>query len=403
MAISQKVKDDIEYNYQTHTIKQLSEKHGCSASSVSRIIAQCKKADADRSGAGAGTSTTANEGAPAPATATTSGNEGQDLDNYTYTPEDMNLREEIVLPSDADGGLQTLLGSYKQKDVDEESEAEDDAVAVAAAGQPSSNASQSEAIAQADTDPLTQAMDSLVNNNGGLPVQTLPSSEPSKDDMDSLLKGLLGDETEVASQPKRRGQAPAVTAAGPQQRANALVSTDKANGDSKGILPMSLLCVQARLYLQQFPQQLEIVTGSTQVEKDKFFKSIKPTMDRAELEGLIDGMKGILTVNNGVSMIRQTIGTTCAVGEAYGPYLGLQLQGLSAELMQQKEELDRISCMYVVSEYDWFAKQLSPKAMLAMLVSSTIMRVHNNNSILLAQQMNSTAVSPDVQEKYSGL
>jgi hypothetical protein len=59
--------------------------------------------------------------------------------------------------------------------------------------------------------------------------------------------------------------------------------------------------------------------------------------------------------------------------------------------------------MYVVSEYDWFAKQLSLKAMLAMLVSSTIMRVHNNNSILLAQQMNSTVVSPDVQEKYSGL
>jgi hypothetical protein len=89
--------------------------------------------------------------------------------------------------------------------------------------------------------------------------------------------------------------------------------------------------------LQQFSQQPEIVTGSSQVEKDKFFKSIKPTMDRAELEGLIDGMKGILTVNNGVSMIRQSIGTTCAVGEAYGPYLRLQLQGLSAELMQQKE------------------------------------------------------------------
>jgi hypothetical protein len=61
------------------------------------------------------------------------------LDNYTYTPEDMNLREEIVLPSDADGGLQTLLGSYKQKDIDEESEAEDDAVTVATNGQPSSN------------------------------------------------------------------------------------------------------------------------------------------------------------------------------------------------------------------------------------------------------------------------
>jgi hypothetical protein len=75
--------------------------------------------------------------------------------------------------------------------------------------------------------------------------------------------------------------------------------------------------------------------------------------------------------------------------------------------MQQKEELDRISCMYVVSEYDWFAKQLSPKAMLAMLVSSTVMRVHNNNSIMLAQQMHqqqqSTVVPSDVQEKYNTL
>ena len=151
----------------------------------------------------------------------------------------MNLREEIVLPSDADGGLQTLLGSYKQKDIDEESEAEDDAVTVAANGQPSSNVQPGGTSAQAETDPLAQAMDSLVNNSneGGLPVQTLTSGEPSKDDMDSLLKGLLGDETEAASQPKRRGRAPAITAAGPQQRAKAPVSAVNANGDSKGILP----------------------------------------------------------------------------------------------------------------------------------------------------------------------
>ena len=99
-----------------------------------------------------------------------------------------------MLPSDADGGLQTLLGSYKQKDIDEESEAEDDAVAVAADGQPSNNTQQGGVGAQAETDPLTQAMDSLVNNSNErvLPAQTLLSGEPSKDDMDSLLKGLLG-------------------------------------------------------------------------------------------------------------------------------------------------------------------------------------------------------------------
>mgnify|MGYP007025749849 CR=1 FL=1 len=276
MAISQKVKDDIEYNYQTHTIKQLSDKHGCSASSISRIIAQCKKADADRSGAGASTTTT--EGTPA--TVTTSGNEGQDLDNYTYTPEDMNLREEIVLPSDADGGLQTLLGSYKQKDIDEESEGESEAVAATTDDQATNEGGTS---AQAEADPLTQAMDSLVNNNGGLSDQTLPSSEPSRDDMDALLKGLLGDDDTEQQQPKRRGgRVPAAV-----QRVKAPVGAAKThNADSKGaVLPMSLLCVQARLYLQQFPQQLEIVTGSSQVEKDKFFKSIKPNMDRAELEG----------------------------------------------------------------------------------------------------------------------
>ena len=171
MALTQEQKDAIEMGMNEFTHAELAQKHGCSRSTIARVIAAAKAADKQR------TETAAAESKEGEETKEDDGNEGskteeKPADNFEYVPE--TEERSTIIELNTDDGLGKLLSSHAQ--LDPIADAEDETAA-------------DTEEAKVDDAAEDKAFEQIMNNEEGEQIGVGPTDA----EMESLLHGLLGD------------------------------------------------------------------------------------------------------------------------------------------------------------------------------------------------------------------
>ena len=380
MVVSQDTRDYIVTHFEDFTAKELAEKFNISKSSVTRIIKQGRedaaklKADSkDGAGAGAEDKPEKKPGEQA-------------NDDFEWKPD---TDEKEVIEIETDDNLHKLLRSAPQHDMDEE----DDGGALTMA---ETKEGEGEEAKEADKSSVHKVMEQL--------------TEPDDQEIDSLLTGLLGPGDPLAPAPApapkpARKKAPAAKSRAVAPAPAPSVPSGKARP------PASVLVAQIRLYVQHFGPQLAAICGAPgSAEQERWLKGVTLKTPYDELCGHMSALRGTLVILNGVNAIRSSVMCACGVAETTAPYVGMQLQGLTDELAQKKDELELVATQMCIDEWDFYSEKMSPKHQLFMMVTSTAFACHNRNAALAAQYAQQQAaaqasapVSDEVQTKFQTL
>ena len=397
MVIADTVRNDIELNWESHSAHTLAKKHGISKSSVSRIIKEIRANDSKRAqgsgnsgGAGAGAS--ADREQEEEKVADDDANGADPNRELTYQPELEERTEIYELPTD--DVLGRLLSSHKKANNEEDELAdllreEGDRAATDAADA-------SAAAAPPPPAPAT-AIDEAV---GG----------PNDQYMENLLSTLLQDDDDIPVAPSTSARKKAPTASSTRNKAHSLQlqaqqqsSTTPLCGERFANVPNSVLCTIIKLYLSEFAPQLEVITGYSETEKERFVKQIKPTTDRETLLGYLSSIRGTITLQTSISTLKNTMLCGAGVCEQFGPAVGLELSGLGAALDQKKDEIQLACTCTVLENWDWYESKASGGSQLGMICMNTLFQVHSHNQSIRIQQHANAQVPPEVEQRYNTL
>ena len=181
--------------------------------------------------------------------------------------------------------------------------------------------------------------------------------------------------------------------------------------DTKKELPLVVMRTKAMLLLRQFPSVLTELCGSSNTaDHDRFKKSISKMKDREELQGVLDSVSAIITLDSGVRCVTQGIFMGANFAEQVGPMCGAQLQGYSGQLQAHEQAIADLSAQYVIMHYDFFSQKLDPAGQLFLILSNCALQTHNMNSVnqMNMRQYASTEttdepVSDDTAERFKTL
>ena len=385
--LSAEKKEYIELNFQDKTLKELALHLGCSESTVSRNIKLIRDADNSNSVAAETTGVQETEtNVDAVGADDTQPAEPQ-LDSYQYTPQDDSQHELIELPRDtADGGLQTLLRSHTVAD-----KADQD------------NLYQFNEPQAADTDGGAPQAE---GGSEAPPQAPIDSAQIDPSEYDAILEGLLG-----GNQAQQSGESLMEEAPRSSGRKKRVTKTAGCADDTKKELPLVVMRTKAMLLLRQFPSVLTELCGSSNTaDHDRFKKSISKMKDRDELQGVLDSVSAIITLDSGVRCVTQGIFMGANFAEQVGPMCGAQLQGYSGQLKAHEQAIADLSAQYVIMHYDFFSQKLDPAGQLFLILSNCALQTHNMNSVnqMNMRQYASTettdeSVSDDTAERYKTL
>ena len=396
MVIADTVRNDIELNWESHSANTLAKKHGISKSSVSRIIKEIRAKDSERA---QGSDNSGGDGAGASADREQEEEKVADDDanrELTYQPELQERTEIYELPTD--DGLGRLLSSHK-KENNEEDELADllreegdraatdaaDASAAAAAPPPAPATAIDEAVDDPNDQDMENLLSSLLQDDDGSPVA--PSSAASRKKAPTAASST-------------RKKAPSLQLQSQQQSST---STTPLCGERFANVPNSVLCTIIKLYLSEFAPQLEVITGYSDTEKERFIKQIKPTTDRETLLGYLSSIRGTITLQTCISTLKNSMLCGAGVCEQFGPAVGLELSGLGAALDQKKDEIQLACTCTVLENWDWYESKASGGSQLGMICMNTLFQVHSHNQSIRIQQHANAQVSPEVEQRYNTL
>jgi hypothetical protein len=390
------VRNDIELNWESHSANTLAKKHGISKSSVSRIIKEIRAKDSERAqgggnsgGAGAGASADREQEEEKVADDDASGADPNR--ELTYQPELEERTEIYELPTD--DGLGRLLSSHKKANNEE-----DELADLLRETEPADAADASAAAAAPPPAPAT-AIDEAV---GG----------PNDQDMENLLSTLLQDDDGPPVAPSTSARKKPPTASSTRKKAPSLqlqsqqqssTSTTPLCGERFANVPNSVLCTIIKLYLSEFAPQLEVITGYSDTEKERFIKQVKPTTDRETLLGYLSSIRGTITLQTSISTLKNTMLCGAGVCEQFGPAVGLELTGLGAALDQKKDEIQLACTCTVLENWDWYESKASGGSQLGMICMNTLFQVHSHNQSIRVQQHANAQVPPEVEQRYNTL
>ena len=397
MVIADTVRNDIELNWESHSANTLAKKHGISKSSVSRIIKEIRANDSERaqgsgSSGGAGAGASADREQEEEKVADDDANGADPNRELTYQPELEERTEIYELPTD--DGLGRLLSSHKKANNEEDELAD---LLREEGDQAATDAADASAAAAAPPPAPATAIDEAV---GG----------PNDQDMENLLSTLLQDDDGPPVAPSSaasRKKAP--TASSTRKKAPSLQlqsqqsTTTPLCGERFANVPNSVLCTIIKLYLSEFAPQLEVITGYSETEKERFVKQIKPTTDRETLLGYLSSIRGTITLQTSISTLKNTMLCGAGVCEQFGPAVGLELTGLGAALDQKKDEIQLACTCTVLENWDWYESKASGGSQLGMICMNTLFQVHSHNQSIRIQQHANAQVPPEVEQRYNTL
>ena len=396
MVIADTVRNDIELNWESHSANTLAKKHGISKSSVSRIIKEIRANDSERA-QGSGSSGGAGAGASADREQEEEKVADDDANReLTYQPELQERTEIYELPTD--DGLGRLLSSHKKAN-NEEDELADllreegdraatdaaDASAAAAAPPPAPATAIDEAVDDPNDQDMENLLSSLLQDDDGSPVA--PSSAASRKKAPTAASST-------------RNKAPSLQLQAQQQSSS---STTPLCGERFANVPNSVLCTIIKLYLSEFAPQLEVITGYSETEKERFVKQIKPTTDRETLLGYLSSIRGTITLQTSISTLKNTMLCGAGVCEQFGPAVGLELTGLGAALDQKKDEIQLACTCTVLENWDWYESKASGGSQLGKICMNTLFQVHSHKQSIRVQQHANAQVPPEVEQRYNTL
>lgn len=147
---------------------------------------------------------------------------------------------------------------------------------------------------------------------------------------------------------------------------------------------------------------MEVITGKTPQEKERYRKAIKPNMDRAELLGILSSIRGTITLTTSVNTIRNSLMCGAGLATHAAPYIGMNLTGIAHELDCKRDEIQMAATQMVLDDWSWYEQKSSGKSQLFMLCANTIFVCDAKNRQAVAAQA-SAPVPTDVEEKYQTL
>ena len=150
----------------------------------------------------------------------------------------------------------------------------------------------------------------------------------------NLLSTLLQDDDDNPVAPSTSARKEATAASSTRKKAPSLhlqsqhqSSTTPLCGERFANVPDSVLCTIIKLYLSEFAPQLEVITGYSDTEEERFIKQVKPTTDRETLFGYLSSIRGTITLQTSISTLKNTM--LCGAGiYEFGPAIGLELTGV---------------------------------------------------------------------------
>ena len=93
---------------------------------------------------------------------------------------------------------------------------------------------------------------------------------------------------------------------------------------------------------------MEVITGKSAEEKERFRKQIKPNMDRAELLGILSSIRGTITLTTSVNTIRNSLMCGAGLASHAAPYIGMDLTGVAQELDAKRDEIQMAATQMVL-------------------------------------------------------
>jgi transposase-like protein len=343
MALSAETRQAILAESDQYTYAELAAKHGCSKSTVQRLVSKAQSSNVPPAGGDASASTSADSN-------------GFVSDQHTtITPSADDDLQQIEIQQDE--ALTGLLNSLQNED----------APNADAGGAPSAEAvAMDEAVGELSVDHATKIAASF-----GVTADDKPPPRPK------------ARRRSAAAAPSRvRALAPAP--------APAPASAPDAQPQE---LPLPLARTQLSLFLSSF--KAELIAGGYAPSAQDIEAQVARTsrMTRQEVRDTLASVRGVLTLETSVSSVVNGCLMGASVGANLGPMAGLQLQGLDRMLMEQKAELQACAKLYVLDEWDYFQDRVNGKSKLAMTVLSAAMQCHNANCI--AQRTRARAEASD--------
>jgi transposase-like protein len=352
MAISKETRAAIIAESSDYTYAELAERHGCSRSSVQRIVSQSNSAPA---------------GAPQAAAGGDSGSGSQDAavpqpyasdEHTTIQPtQDDNLEEIQVQADDALTGLLSKLNAQDGGAAD--------------AMDPSMSTQQ-------------EAHDAVLG-------------DMSHDQAEDLARGLGidVDEDKPAAAPKKRGAARArrvrIRAPEPAPASSrALTVPGTAAPAADEPLPLPLARTQLSLYLTSFKDDLIACGYATADELESQVQRVS-RMQRAEIADILQAVKGTLTLETSVHGVKSGCLMAASIGSQFGPLVGLQLTGMDRALQEKSKELDMASRMLILEDWQSWQNQINGKSRLVMMLCQTALQVHSQNTQVMEQRKQQAA------------
>ena len=399
MVIADTVRNDIELNWESHSANTLAKKHGISKSSVSRIIKEIRANDSKRaqgataSSVGAGASADGGEHQEEEEKADDDANGADPNRELTYQPELEERTEIYELPTD--DGLGRLLSSHKKANNEEDELAD---LLREEGDQAATDAADASAAAAAPPPAPATAIDEAVGGPNDQDMENLLSTLLQDDDGPPVAPSSAASRKKATAASSTRNKAPSLQLQAQQQS-----STTPLCGERFANVPNSVLCTIIKLYLSEFAPQLEVITGYSETEKERFVKQIKPTTDRETLLGYLSSIRGTITLQTSISTLKNTMLCGAGVCEQFGPAVGLELSGLGAALDQKKDEIQLACTCTVLENWDWYESKASGGSQLGMICMNTLFQVHSHNQSIRVQQHANAQVPPEVEQRYNTL
>ena len=383
MALTQEQKDAIEMGMNEFTHAELAQKQGCSRSTIARVIAAAKASDKQRTDAAAAESKEGEESKE-------DGGDGESnaddkpVDNFVYEPE--TEERSTVIELSTDDGLGKLLSSHAQ--LDPIADAEEETVV---------DTEETKADDVAEGKVLDQLMGDEESEQLG--------AGPSDAEMESLLNGLLGDQDTgdmPPPPPSSRTKASKPRKAKPAAVAARTVAAAPSSANRFEGCPNAVLVTQCMLYLSHFEEVLEVITGKTPQEKERYRKTIKPNMNRDELLGILSSIRGTITLTTSVNTIRNSLMCGAGLSQHVAPYIGMDLTGVAQELDTKRDEIQMACTQLVLDDWSWYEQRASGKSQLFMICANTIFVCDAKNRQQAAMRA-AQPISEEVQNKYDTL
>jgi hypothetical protein len=342
MAISKEVRAKIVEQASDYTYAELAEMHGCSKSSVQRIVSAANSSTAATGDGGSGSD------AQQPVT--------YESDKATEIQPQASTGEGVhEFDVQEDPQLSSFLESIAEEEAGGVEEAADTAAAEA-------------------QDLAADALGrSGVAGGGGEDVESLARSLGIKEESRSSNKGKS--RSRRASKPKM-----------PAARETALALPAVAEEEGKKQLPLPLARTQLSLYLTSFKREL-VESGfvPSQEELEAIVRRV-PRMQRQELSEQLDAVKGTLCLEHSVAQVVNGSLMMAGVASQVGPMVGLELGGWGQELSRQRDELAMSAKLMVLEDWDWYSDRCSGRSRMCMFMLQSAMSTHNANQIKQAHR-----------------